>query len=192
MTMKFDIKKVAHAILFFQQKGVQSLAKTKLMKLMFYADKYHLQAYMRPVFQDVYFKLPHGPVPTLTLNVINSVNEMENDDLEELVDAFLSVVSVEEKYAAQYRTTVFSSNGVAFDPRLFSRSELQVLEQVANEFKTITAKAISEKSHLEPEYESSEMNAEIKYGLMAPSSADFIQFIASEQAELNQAIKVTH
>lgn len=47
--MKFDIKKVAHAILFFQQQGVQHLAKTKLMKLMFYADKYHLQTYMRPV-----------------------------------------------------------------------------------------------------------------------------------------------
>ncbi|MBE0472402.1 MAG: hypothetical protein IBX55_23200 [Methyloprofundus sp.] len=40
---------------------------------------------------------------------------------------------------------VISPNGVAFDARLFSRSELQVLEQVANEFKTITAKAISEK-----------------------------------------------
>lgn len=190
--MKFDIKKVAHAILFFQQQGVQHLAKTKLMKLMFYTDKYHLQAYMRPVFQDVYFKLPHGPVPTLTLNVINSVNEMENDDLEELVDAFLSVVSVEEKYTAQFRTTVFSSNGVAFDSRFFSRSELRVLEQVSNEFKTITAKAISEKSHQEPEYDSSEMNTEIKYDLMAPGSADFMQFIASEQAELNQAIKVAH
>ena len=190
--MKFDIKKVAHAILFFQQQGVQHLAKTKMMKLMFYADKYHLQAYMRPVFQDVYFKLPHGPVPTLTLNVINSVNEMENDDLQELVDEFLSVVSVEEKYAAQYRTTVFSSNGIEFDSRLFSRSELQVLEQVANEFKTITAKAISEKSHAEPEYENSEMNAEIQYGLMAPGSAEFIQYIASEQADLNQALRIAH
>jgi len=187
--MKFDIKKVAHAILFFQQQDVQYLTKTKLMKLMFYADKYHLQTYMRPVFQDVYFKLPYGPVPTLTLNVINSANEMENDDLKELVDEFLSIVLVEEKKTAPYPSTVFSPNGVAFDSRLFSRSELQVLKQVAKEFKTMTAKAISEKSHAEPEYKNSEMNAEIQYGLMAPESADFIQFITAEQTDLNRTIK---
>jgi len=40
---KFDIEKVANAIKFFLNNNVQYLGKTKLMKLLFFADKLHLQ-----------------------------------------------------------------------------------------------------------------------------------------------------
>jgi len=68
----FDIEKVANAIKYFKNRNVKFLGKTKLMKLLFFADKLHLQRFGKPIFYDKYFKLPYGPVPTLTfLKVFN-------------------------------------------------------------------------------------------------------------------------
>ena len=49
---QYSIEKVANAIIYFLDNGVEYFGKTKLMKLMFFADKYHLQKYMRTVFAD--------------------------------------------------------------------------------------------------------------------------------------------
>ena len=46
--------------------------KLKLVKLIWAADRYHLRKYGRTVTDSEYFALPHGPVSSLTLDVIDS------------------------------------------------------------------------------------------------------------------------
>jgi hypothetical protein len=58
----YDVKKIANAIIYFIDNNVHSLGSTKLMKLCFYADKYHLEEYGKPIFNHSYTKLPRGPV----------------------------------------------------------------------------------------------------------------------------------
>lgn len=45
--------------------------KLKLVKLVWAADRYHLRKYGRTVTDSEYFALPHGPVSSLTLDIIN-------------------------------------------------------------------------------------------------------------------------
>ena len=46
--------------------------KLKLVKLIWAADRYHLRKYGRSVTDSEYFALPHGPVSSLTLDVIDN------------------------------------------------------------------------------------------------------------------------
>lgn len=46
--------------------------KLKLVKLIWAADRYHLRKYGRTVTDTEYFALPHGPVSSLTLDVIDN------------------------------------------------------------------------------------------------------------------------
>lgn len=46
--------------------------KLKLVKLVWAADRYHLRNYGRTVTDSEYFALPHGPVSSLTLDVIDN------------------------------------------------------------------------------------------------------------------------
>lgn len=46
--------------------------KLKLVKLIWAADRYHLRKYGRTVTNTEYYALPHGPVSSLTLDVIDN------------------------------------------------------------------------------------------------------------------------
>ena len=181
---KYSIEKVANAIVYFVDNGVEYFGKTKLMKLMFFADKYHLQKYMRPIFADTYIKLPFGPVPALTLGTIDSINEFEKDDFESYVDEFLKYIIVNEQYNGKYKKTTFVKKQ-DFNEELFSISELEILEQIAKEFKSFTAKQISDYSHDFDEYKYTNDNEVISYTSMAPEHKEYFEMIALE----NQALK---
>ena len=43
---QYSIEKVANAIIFFVEKNIEHFGKTKLMKLMYFADKEHLEKYI--------------------------------------------------------------------------------------------------------------------------------------------------
>ena len=68
---QFQPEKVAQALAFFAKAGLPELSKLKMAKLLYYADKYHLLKYGRPVTGDVYYCLEHGPVPSASLNLMN-------------------------------------------------------------------------------------------------------------------------
>lgn len=182
---QYSIEKVANAIIFFLDSGVENFGKTKLMKLMFFADKYHLQNYMKSIFADTYMKLPFGPVPTLTLGTIDSINEFERDDFEVYVNEFLSFIIVNEQYDGKYKKTTFSKKQ-EFDKNLFSISEMEILQKVASDFKTHTASQISQYSHSLDEYKYTNDNEVIDVITMAPEHKEYFEMIAKENKTFNE------
>jgi len=184
---QYSIKKVANAIIYFIENGVENFGKTKLMKLMFFADKYHLKKYMRTIFADTYIKLPFGPIPTLTLGTIDSINEFEKDDFENYVDEFLKYIIVSEQYDGKYKKTTFSKKH-DFDEELFSISELEILKQITDEFKKHTAVQISEHSHTLDEYKYTNDNEVIDWISMAPEHQEYFEIIFRENRSLKELI----
>lgn len=91
---QYSIEKVANAIVYFVEKDVKHFGKTKLMKLMYFADKSHLEQYGRTMFFDDYYKLPRGPVASLTLNIINNLNEEDGEDFRSYTDDFLNILEL--------------------------------------------------------------------------------------------------
>lgn len=183
----FSIEKVANFIIYALDHNVQNLTKTKLMKLMFYTDKYHLEEYGRAVFGDDYYKLPHGPVPTTTLNIINSINEFDNPELEEYVKQLSKFITTSTTYYNEKKATTF--NKVQnFDESLFSRSETKIFKKVLNQFRTTTASEISDISHETREYIQTEMQSQIRFAQMAGDMQEYVSFIESENQEFSEII----
>jgi len=185
--MRYDIEKVANTIKFFISKDVKHLGKTKLMKLLFFADKEHLSRYGIPIFYDKYFKLPHGPVPSLTLNIIDSLNEVENYDLMEYSNILKEHISIKEVHRNGFILNGFEAKK-PFDSEVFSKSELEVLELIAIKYKDITANKISELSHLLPEYQNTPLSEIIDYSKIANNQADYIEFLDKENKELESIL----
>lgn len=149
-----DIYKIAHTILFFLENDMRHFGITKLMKLFFYADKYHLEKYKKTIFKNIYTKLEHGPVPQSTLTLLhealylklNNGFPLEYEEEAKVINTFVEISTVpleDKKNMIQFEAKRNQHSNKDF----FSHSELEVLKQVIKEFKYTSTDEISNLSH---------------------------------------------
>lgn len=144
---KFDLNKLYNAILFFCRDGGQ--LKTKLNKLLFYADFKYFKEYTVSLTGVRYVHLPFGPVP-----------DAYNFFYAELVrEGFLSL---DEVCVGQYIGENYSSNKDA-DFSCFSDSEIKVMSEVKDAFKSYSATEIKDFSHDEDAYKNTVVGEIIEY-----------------------------
>ena len=62
----FVYKKATQALNFFAQQAGGRLSKLRALKLVFFADRYHLRKYGRLVTNDEYWAMDYGPVASNT------------------------------------------------------------------------------------------------------------------------------
>jgi putative zinc finger/helix-turn-helix YgiT family protein len=154
----FELEKFFEAIKFFCFQ--ERIFKTKLMKLLFYADFGHYKNYSVSITGARYARLPYGPVP---------------DQFERWLVALIlddEGVQKEEVWNVEYPGEVYISNK-SLDPSIFSTSELRVLASVKEKFKDFTAKQISDISHNEKGYQETENAQLISFNYAAQLSLDF-------------------
>lgn len=128
----FSLRKIINMILFFSQNGIQ---KTKLMKLLFYADFLYYKRNLLSISGIPYVRLPYGPVPKdyeLLLSTIEK-NELIDTNYEFNNDYTLITIKSKEE----------------FDNALFNVDEIQILQSVFDYFKNFGSVAISNFSHEE-------------------------------------------
>lgn len=155
---KLELGKFFEAIKFFCFQD--RIFKTKLMKLLFYADFGHFKKYSVSITGARYARLPYGPVP---------------DQFERWLAALVlddEGIRKEEDWNYDYPGEVYVSNT---SPALsiFSPSELRVLATVKEVFRDFGAKKISDISHNEKGYQDTETAHLISYGYASQLSFDF-------------------
>lgn len=126
-----DWTKVSETVVFFcQGKGV---SRTKLNKLLFYADFLHMKHFGSHVTGLPYVRLPHGPVP----------------DQYELVFAALHAEGLIDITEAERGENVAYMHCARRSPDIsvFTTTELQALMRVRAEFENTSPKDISQRSH---------------------------------------------
>lgn len=127
-----DIKtlKILNSILFFSSKDKdRTITRLKLMKLLWLSDRIHLNKYGRLILRDNYNALPHGPIPSQSLNYSNTT----------LPDFY----------------TVSGNNIKAirdFDSKYFSGSDLEIMNYVWTTFGSKSASFLRNFSHKFPEW----------------------------------------
>jgi uncharacterized phage-associated protein len=186
ISFNFNLEKLVHGLAMFSVEGVPDLTKLKAAKLMYFADKEHLLRYGRPVLGDVYFCLPYGPIPSISLNEMNdaiAAPEVEDEDR----TLFNEVLEVR----AGAQPTFAAKNG--FDSEVFSESEIEVLRETANRFGKLTAGQLVSLTHKEltwtipNEHRTPEGRSPIPYELFfVGASADaqeILKTLLSEQEE---------
>lgn len=188
----YDVKKIANAIIYFIDNNVHSLGSTKLMKLCFYADKYHLEEYGKPIFNHSYTKLPRGPVPTWLYSIVRtSISGNYDYDFQEEVNIFNEYIGIEEVSYNKYTQIIFTKKQ-EFNNKFFSKTQLKILNKVIEEFRTITAAEISELSHTTNAWKNVEMNEQITYESMVDDekTSQYVSYIQEEKIKFTRNYKL--
>jgi putative zinc finger/helix-turn-helix YgiT family protein len=154
---KFDLDKFFESIKFycFQDR----VFKTKLMKLLFYADFSHFKNYSVSITGARYARLPYGPVP---------------DQFERWLVALTmddEAIQKEEDWNKDYPGELYVSNA-SLDSSIFTPTELKILASVKENFMSYTAKQISDLSHNEKGYQETENAQLISYSYAKDLSID--------------------
>lgn len=139
-------KKSVQAINYFARKKDGEINKMKAIKLIYFADRYHLRKYGRPVIGDNYWAMELGPVASNTLDVANlSENELEKDCCQ-YAKNFLGHPDGDKK-----KLVMVSKGGV--DLSVFSQSDIDALEMAYKEFGDKDRFELAKISHDYPEWE---------------------------------------
>jgi putative zinc finger/helix-turn-helix YgiT family protein len=135
---QLNISKLLHAIIFFC-KNVE-MPKTKLNKLLFYADFKHFKEYSVSITGTCYAHLPHGPAPDKYNYYMATLIEDEK------------AIFVDERqfpnYTGEYLTATREP-----DLSIFSTTELKILAMIKEHFENHTANDIRNFSHEERGYQ---------------------------------------
>ena len=142
----FDMAKFTNAVLYFCKEGV---VKTKLNKLLFYADFLNFKDYVISITGAQYARVPFGPAPN-------------NFDLYYSVLYRQGFIDIEE---IDYHDYTGEEYRAACDPDLsvFSDGELRILSTVNEFFKAYKAVDISNRSHQEKGYKETNTGKLISY-----------------------------
>lgn len=155
---KFDLAKFFEAIKFFCFQ--ERIFKTKLMKLLFYADFGHFKKYSVSITGARYARLPYGPVP---------------DQFERWLAVLIlddNGVQKEEEWMQDYPGEVYVGT-TSPDISIFTPSELRVLATVKEAFQEFSAKRMSDVSHNEKGYRKTETARLIPYSYALELSFEF-------------------
>ncbi len=140
---QFNYKKATQALNLFAIKEGGSIETLKAVKLIWLADRLHLRRYGRMITNDEYFAMKLGPVASSTYNLIKRESEFLPED------SF--------KYSAEYiiPTDTYHRNFNSANPvelKVFSKTDIKVLEEVFEKFSNMTKWQLSDYSHLFDEW----------------------------------------
>ncbi len=159
-------KKSVQAINYFARKKDGKINKMKAVKLIYFADRYHLRKYGRPIVGDSYWAMKFGPVGSSVLDAADlNENKLEEDCLK-YARNFLSHPKGDVKLQ-----NVISKKEVDLD--VFSQSDIEAFEVAFKEFGDKDQFELAELSHRYPEWAKHKSRIEAGHSRVRMNYADF-------------------
>jgi uncharacterized phage-associated protein len=113
MSLTIAHRKATQALNYFARQEGGSINKLKALKLLFFADRYHLRKFGRPVSECTYFAMTHGPVASEAKHVAED-DKMLPATVRSYARKFLDKESnYEYASVADVDETVFSESDLA-------------------------------------------------------------------------------
>ncbi len=138
-------KKSVQAINYFARKKDGPINKMKAIKLIYFADRYHLRKYGRPVVGDDYWAMKLGPVASNTLDTANLASNSLEKDCFQYAKTFISHPKGDIKME-----NIISKENV--DLSIFSQTDIDALEIAFKEFGDKDQFELADTSHIYPEW----------------------------------------
>lgn len=136
----FNYKKSVQALNYLALKSGGSLNKMKAIKMIWLADRLHLRKYGRTITGDVYFALPYGPIPSTTRDILEDNSLVSDTEL-----------SYSNEYLSKFSKYDYSSKKAA-NEKVFSKTDLDAIENVFTKYNHLNEFELSDLSHLFPEW----------------------------------------
>lgn len=130
------MNKLVQTVNFLLQKNGKSLNYTKMIKLLYMADRRALEECGSSITGDTYASLPQGPILSRLYDLIRNKPHLPQDQTIIWNTFFLK---------SEYNLTLTTENNLNTDE--LSRRELRILHEVDREFKHYDKKAIIDHIH---------------------------------------------
>lgn len=176
---RFDVEKFVNAVAYFV-KNVRKIDKLKAAKLLYFLDKYHLVNYGRPVTGDCYHSLDYGPVPSMSLDIMNDVisglplrRALPNKQI------FEKYLRVDDK-KSRYPKFILNREP---DLGVFSESEIEALNHTVKKYGGRSGAELIDLTHKELTWKSVK-NGEIDYRLFivdSPNNSEMLELMELDQ-----------
>lgn len=181
MIANHDRAKLVNAIVYFGQ-HTKKCGMTKLFKLLYFLDFEHYKKTGRSVTGLKYFAWRMGPVP---VSLKEELNQPEPDLSEKII-----IREVPTRFEQSLRLIEAKA---PFDPAHFSKREIRLLKDLANEYKDSTADEMIEATHLEtlPWHrvfeDEKRRQAEIPYEyVLRPDEAEMMKHVSTGNREISE------
>lgn len=157
-----DYQKLIACLTYFAQ-HCPDLTKLKAVKLLYFLDKNHLLKYGRPVLGDNYVRMGYGPVPSMTLDIINEIIDVNQSKIR-MLD------SENKEYFDQYlkiKPSKYPVLSAVNDPdmTILSKTEIEALNETVKLYGRYAASTLVNKSHDDATCKKTELNHYIDYKL---------------------------
>jgi uncharacterized phage-associated protein len=145
-----------------------------ILKTLFYADKFHLQRYGRPVTGDTYIKMAAGPVASLAYDLIKRNDCLPTDLL----------ISADNAFDSAQAGGKYPPIEAKRDPDMewFSETDLECLEAAAAYCADKDFGDLRTSTHQETAWQAAPMNGEMDFALFidetSPESEALLEYIA--------------
>src|SRR5258706_3597172 len=154
----FDPEKAIEVILYIsKQAPIPDIIH--VCKILYFADKFHLEEYGRFICGDAYIAMTNGPVPSGTYNLINTVRGASQSPYSDHAQNSFAV----DKW------TVCPLREVIED--LFSTSDIECLERAIVEYGDLDVGRLIDISH-DAAYNAADINGEIPIEAIAATLRD--------------------
>jgi uncharacterized phage-associated protein len=138
ITFEFDARKAVHAMAYLVSRlEGRKTDKVKLMKLLYLADRDHFLQEGRPITGDDQYAMPFGPVPTLSLDLLDG--QFAQDD-----DGGVFTYLQTRNYEVSLKELP--------EPSGLSPSEIRALDAVIQQFGSMDTWRLKDYTHQLPEY----------------------------------------
>lgn len=151
-----------------------------VVKIIFFADKIHLNRYGRPLIGDTYRKMEYGPVPSVVKDLITKNMWLSPRQLEKISKAI--TVDKDNYYKAQPNRDA--------DLSYFSKSDLNCLSESFEKYKNSTFDELYIMTHQEPCYIEAEEKGPIDYALMVDMNNPKREEIINHMSEMSQYLQM--
>lgn len=160
--MKIPLIKLKAILLYLANNtDAKFLGKVKLMKLFYFLDFMHVKKYGTPVTYDTYINLEHGPIPSAIKNLIDTAD----DDLDS--SALADTIHFEHPKGTQMSRILPNRKFTEKDRKLFSETELDILQKVCELFGDKNTQYVEKISHKEAPWDKTSFLDKIPYELAA-------------------------
>ena len=134
-----DANIILESFYYLSKKLDSPIDKLAAVKLLFFADRYHLRKYGRLISDDTYYALPHGPVASNSLDILNQV--MNDSD-----------TGAAKQYIKKSDSKAFTAVETDYELEYLSDSDIEALNFVAEQFGDKEAWELRNLTHEYPEW----------------------------------------
>ena len=164
MPFSFSHRKATQALNFLARQAGGSIHKLKALKLVYFADRYHLRRYGRPVIGDEYLAMEYGPVPSNTKDIAEISDFLGREERE------YATTFIRPNEHHSYRSER------AVEEKVFSESDREALAWTWKMFGHIARFDLAKLTHEYPEWKRHEAALKARLVSRAPMNyRDFLQ-----------------